>query len=262
MKKLFTLLFICVFGIANAQTVIVNSIVPNSGENCETLSVTISGSYLGQFSGTSFVPDLSFTQTTSSTTFYGAVTSHSSNTILADVTIPSNVPTGLYDVVVHNSNVIYPPYSSTGVLSNGFEVTAPTTAATMILGNTQPALSSMETYSVSQVLGSTFTWFNAAGAIVSGQGTNSIDIQWGNTAGVFDVCVVELVGSQLCPLDTLCLSINVGSGSNIEDYNLTNKKLVKIIDALGRKVSLTSNRKTTLFYIYDDGTVKKKQFIE
>jgi len=256
MRNLFTLLFVCVFGIANVEAqIVVNSIVPNSGENCETLSVTISGSGFGQFS---HVSPPEFTQTSSTTTFYGSVNSSNYTSILftADVTIPNNAPAGWYDVIVTNTG-------GSGVLSNGFEVTAPTTTATLILGNNITTLQSTETYSVSQVVGSIYTWFvdNSAGIILSGNGTNSINLQWANNAGTYDVCVVE-TNVWGCILDTLCLSVTVGSGSSIEDYNLTNKKLVKIIDALGRETNPSKNPNTTLFYIYNDGTVKKKQFIE
>ena len=256
MRNLFTLLFICVLGIANTQAQItVTSINPNSGEQCETLAVTVTGTNFGVFS---HVLPLEFTQTSSTTTFYGTVNSSNYTSFLftADVTIPNSAPAGWYDVIVNNF------FGGLGVLSNGFEVTAPTTTATLILGNNITTLQSTETYAVSQVIGSTFTWFiSGSGIIQSGQGTNSILIQWGNNAGTYDVCVVE-TNVFGCILDTLCLSVNVGSGSNIEDYNLTNKKLVKIIDALGIKVRLTPNRKTILFYIYDDGTVEKKRFTE
>ena len=43
-------------------------------------------------------------------------------------------------------------------------------------------------------------------------------------------------------------------------YENTNKKLIAIKDALGRTVSPLNN--TSLFYIYDDGTVEKKIIIE
>jgi len=249
-RNLFTLLFLCVFGIANSQ-ISVTSITPNSGEQCETLSVTVSGTNFGSFTNVS----LQLVQASSTTSFYGTVNSSSSSSLFADVTILNSAPTGWYDVIVTNTG-------GSGVLSNGFEVIPASTPATLILGNNITTLQSTETYAVSQVIGSTFTWFiSGSGIIQSGQGTNSILIQWGNNAGTYDVCVVE-TNVFGCILDTLCLSVNVGSGSNIEDYNLTNKKLVKIIDALGRKVSLTPNRKTILFYIYDDGTVEKKRFTE
>ena len=39
-----------------------------------------------------------------------------------------------------------------------------------------------------------------------------------------------------------------------------NKELIKIIDILGRDIN--EERKTLLFYIYDDGTVEKRIIIE
>ena len=46
--------------------------------------------------------------------------------------------------------------------------------------------------------------------------------------------------------------------SSISEYN-TDKKLLKIVDVLGRKAKFTRN--TTLFYIFDDGTVEKRMVI-
>ena len=41
---------------------------------------------------------------------------------------------------------------------------------------------------------------------------------------------------------------------------ILNKKLIKIVDVLGRVVE--KSRNTLLFYIYDDGTVEKRMLIE
>ena len=47
----------------------------------------------------------------------------------------------------------------------------------------------------------------------------------------------------------------------IEDLTtLTDKKLLKVTDILGREPKVTKNE--ALFYIYDDGTVEKKIIIE
>ncbi|MDG2263637.1 MAG: choice-of-anchor B family protein [Flavobacteriales bacterium] len=46
--------------------------------------------------------------------------------------------------------------------------------------------------------------------------------------------------------------------SSISEYN-TDKKLLKIVDVLGREAKFTRN--TTLFYIFDDGTVEKRMVI-
>jgi len=46
----------------------------------------------------------------------------------------------------------------------------------------------------------------------------------------------------------------------IEEKNEMNRNLIKIVDVLGRSTKAISN--TTLFYIYDDGSVEKKIIIE
>ena len=50
-----------------------------------------------------------------------------------------------------------------------------------------------------------------------------------------------------------------GSVTSIEEINYTNKKLIKILDILGRETKETNQ---PLFYIYDDGTVEKRIIIE
>ena len=50
------------------------------------------------------------------------------------------------------------------------------------------------------------------------------------------------------------------SNNNIYEASQDHKKLVKILDALGREVNLTTNQ--ILFHIYDDGSVEKKFIVE
>jgi len=53
--------------------------------------------------------------------------------------------------------------------------------------------------------------------------------------------------------------------TSVNDINTSNdmRKLIKITDVLGRKVDITKiKEKTTLLYIYDNGTVEKKLIIE
>ena len=53
--------------------------------------------------------------------------------------------------------------------------------------------------------------------------------------------------------------------TSVNDINTSNdmRKLIKITDALGRKVDITKiKEETTLLYIYDNGTVEKKLIIE
>ena len=53
------------------------------------------------------------------------------------------------------------------------------------------------------------------------------------------------------------------NGTNVSltpSVNSENKKLIKIVDVLGRVVE--KSRNTLLFYIYDDGSVEEKIFVE
>ena len=54
------------------------------------------------------------------------------------------------------------------------------------------------------------------------------------------------------------LTVNEAAPSSIQDYAI-NKKLLKVIDLLGRETNQTNQ---PLFYIYDDGTVEKKIILE
>ena len=44
--------------------------------------------------------------------------------------------------------------------------------------------------------------------------------------------------------------------SNLDNINYVNKKLVKVVDVLGREVSINSNQ--ILFFIYEDGTIERR----
>ena len=59
----------------------------------------------------------------------------------------------------------------------------------------------------------------------------------------------ELLTQQIC-----------GNSVSVENITIQNKKIVKIIDLLGREVKKTRN--TPLFYIYDDGRVEKRIILE
>jgi hypothetical protein len=46
----------------------------------------------------------------------------------------------------------------------------------------------------------------------------------------------------------------------INDFNSLNRELLKVVDVLGRNAN--GNKNEPLFYIYNDGTVKKKIIIK
>ena len=52
----------------------------------------------------------------------------------------------------------------------------------------------------------------------------------------------------------------ISTSTSINDKTIKDKRIVKITDVLGRETKATKNE--PLFYIYDDGTVKKRIVIE
>jgi len=85
---------------------------------------------------------------------------------------------------------------------------------TNIIGNAQVQISTQYQYSVSQSLGSTYYWSIENGAIVSGQGNNSVIVQWIDY-GEGVIYVTEKNDSG-CFGDTISLSVSIGS-TNIQN---------------------------------------------
>jgi hypothetical protein len=54
--------------------------------------------------------------------------------------------------------------------------------------------------------------------------------------------------------------VNQNTQTGIHNYALENRRLIKILDILGKESKEIKNQ--SLFYIYDDGTVEKKLIIE
>ena len=52
----------------------------------------------------------------------------------------------------------------------------------------------------------------------------------------------------------------MGSVTSIGEIDLFDKKLIKVVDMLGRETSINSNQ--TLFFIYEDGTIEKRYIID
>ncbi len=52
----------------------------------------------------------------------------------------------------------------------------------------------------------------------------------------------------------------IGNVTSIGEINSSNKKIIKVVDVLGRETSINSNQ--TLFFIYEDGTIEKKIILE
>jgi len=52
----------------------------------------------------------------------------------------------------------------------------------------------------------------------------------------------------------------MGSATSIGEIDLFDKKLIKVVDVLGRETSINSDQ--TLFFIYEDGTIEKRYIID
>ena len=61
-------------------------------------------------------------------------------------------------------------------------------------------------------------------------------------------------------LDDNLIATGLMQSTSIISSNFTNKKLIKVVDILGREVN--KERNTPLFYIYDNGSVEKKIILE
>ena len=52
----------------------------------------------------------------------------------------------------------------------------------------------------------------------------------------------------------------MASLNSIEEIGSLDKKLIKVVDVLGRETSINSNQ--NLFFIYEDGTIEKRYIID
>ena len=52
----------------------------------------------------------------------------------------------------------------------------------------------------------------------------------------------------------------MGSVTSIGEIGSLDKKLIKVVDVLGRETTISSNQ--TLFFIYEDGLIEKRYIID
>jgi len=164
----------------------------------------------------------------------------------------SGLSSGVYSVDVTDSNSCTTNESATINESSS----GPQTGS--ILGLTQVNPLDQEQYVVSQTVGSSYNWSVIGGNIVSGQGTNALEILWGNP-GTGQITVVETDDAG-CVGDTVTLEVQIGTSSgilfnaNANIYLYPNpttgiltiegvEGIVEIYDIYGRRI-LTANTNT------------------
>jgi hypothetical protein len=92
---------------------------------------------------------------------------------------------------------------------NAFNVLGPTIAM-----NSEPY-----TYIYAQSAGSTYTWSATGGEVISGQGSNAVEVSWFPGEEVYSLCVVEETNLG-CISEEVCLSVDVLT-VGIDDLNGT-----------------------------------------
>ena len=71
----------------------------------------------------------------------------------------------------------------------------------------------------------------------------------------FNTCCVTWIWDS-----NLGVWAKMGSVTSIGEIDLFDKKLIKVVDVLGRETSINSNE--TLFFIYEDGTIEKRYIMD
>ena len=87
-----------------------------------------------------------------------------------------------------------------------------------------------------------------------GYDTLNICITYADAGGYFTCCVTWIWDSNLGAW------AKMGSVTSIGEIGSFDKKLIKVVDILGRETSINSNQ--TLFFIYEDGTIEKRYIID
>ena len=116
-------------------------------------------------------------------------------------------------------------------------------------------------------------WVTTGGNAVLGEDSMSITHNVFNynpsTSLPYDTITTCITTSYGSPMTITCCVTwvwngifwsKMGSVTSVGEINLDNKKLIKIVDVLGRETF--SKNKEILFYIYEDGTIEKKYIIE
>jgi hypothetical protein len=93
-----------------------------------------------------------------------------------------------------------------------------------ITGVIQVTENDQEQYSVTQTSGSSYAWTVTGGTILSGQGTSSIQVEWGS-AGTGSISVVE-TDAFGCAGTVVTVSVQIGTSIGIETYGLSTDILI------------------------------------
>ncbi len=153
-------------------------------------------------------------------------------------------------------SIVFTATNSCGTVTSKMEVTVQNaTPVSDISGNMDVCTNATETYSVNNISGATYNWTVNGGSISSGQGTNSISVQWGSTAGSYQISVSVTQGCGTITRDTTIIlntvpSISITGNSTVcvnttETYSVPLQTGVtyswNLVNGLGTPTSGTGN---------------------
>ena len=227
-----------------------NSTDSNSGNDTFTYSVTVYDLPTPYLSGDSVVcrntADYPYSTTSSSGSRYswnvsgGTITSGAStNSIMVTW---GHHGTGSISVTETNSNGCKE--------TSGFKVIIQQRPKPVITGAKTICTGSYLKYKTNNVSGNVYKWSVTGGYIVSGQNTNSIDIEWGFTAGTGSISVTETNGLGCDTTITDSIIINPKSEAN---FNSTTACLGDTTFFYDNSIS-TSGTITSYLWKFPDGT--------
>ena len=162
-----------------------------------TMSIFIDGQFIGNvvFDGSGLTANIPF-RIGAGTGFDGVSTRFNWNGYIDDI--------GMWNRALTADEVL--------ALYNGCNV-----SPLAVSGNVTPTQFTQETYTYPSTVGSTYNWTVTNGVIVSGQGTNSIDVMWANT-GIGQISVAETNATNctgdVVTYDVIVIPTNVEELSN------------------------------------------------
>ncbi|MBW8050741.1 MAG: T9SS type A sorting domain-containing protein [Cytophagales bacterium] len=227
------------FYIIAKPTPLIIAVSPDTAYKGDSLWVSISGQNTN-FTQGSFSVWFNQDSATINSTFFNV-----SNDTLLDAlfAIPTNAQTGFWDVNVFDN------LDGIVTLTNGFNILCNTITGA-IIGSVNVSENTIENYSVPYNSGSIYNWSVTGGNLVSGNLTDSINIQWGTT-GIGLITAVE-TDSMGCIGNTVSLSVNIGFiGLNENEPGLHTVHVYP--NPIRNKLTITFPYKNTLYFvnIYD-----------
>tara|TARA_B110000503_G_scaffold45867_1_gene74956 strand:+ start:12009 stop:16472 length:4464 start_codon:yes stop_codon:yes gene_type:complete len=136
----------------------------------------------------------------------------------SNLTLKGLNPNTTYHVSIFEYNAAPNKYYQTDLTLADSAITA-AVVTSPISGNANTFVLATETYTVTNTAGSAYLWDAGIGTIVSGQGTNQVQVTWPAAPGSVDLKVVE-TNTSGCEGDTVIQTVNFGT-VGIESFDLS-----------------------------------------